>query len=304
MALSAPIGIFGIHSITPYNLSTGLPYGLLRVLGSITIGNEVDLVELMGGSSRDAWAVEVGKRDVKISVTAREYADFLWEIMAGKAVTTTAGEALGGVVPLVNVLGTSVFKATTGIATVLVLTGSEADIKYGGYIVKCVTATTVDVYALTDVDFAQGALLDYANDALKITATPLTVAMGAAVNIPSFGLKLTGGSGTIGMTVGDTAYFAARPENTGYATVAVGTKDERFVPFGMLVQAQRKSDGTMFAFNFYKVQGAGMPANMKEQSWSEYEMSFMPIRSVPAFSLTGATSEGLYEYQRIAEIAA
>lgn len=305
MPLSSPIGVFGIHSITPYKLSDGTPYGTMRVLGQLTITNAIDLVSLMGGSSKDAWAVELGKRDVQVTATIREIPDFLWQILAGKAITVGSPDALAGVTTLTNLLGTSVKQAATGIASAGVLTGSETDVKYNAYVVKAVSATTVDVYGLTDVDFSQGPTLqDWVDDTMKLTATPLTITMGAAVNIPGVGLKLTGGSGTIALVVGDTAYFVARPENTINNLVAVGTKDERFVPFGLMCQAQRKSDGTIFNFNFYKVMAGGIPFNMKEQAFSEWELKITPVRSVPVISLGGNTAEGLYEFHRVVEIAA
>lgn len=297
--LSAPVGVFGIHSITPYNLLTGEFYGMARVLGQVNISNDIENVELKGGSSRDPWANELGMRTSEISVTMREYPQWIWELLAGKAVTSTAAEASGSVSTLTNVKGTSTKSATTGIASVGLKALQGADVKYGVYIVKVVTATTVDVYVGSDVDFAQGALLDYTNDLLKITATPLTVTMGAAVDIPSFGLSLTGGSGTIGMTVGDTASFIARPINTGRSAVAVGTKDERFIGFGAIIYAQRKSDGAMFQFNFYKLIAGGLPANMAEMAWSEYEVKLKPVRAVPIISLTASTNEGLYEYENL-----
>lgn len=303
MSLAAPVGIFGIHSVTPYRLDTGMPFGMLRVLGQVNIANEVETIDLKGGSSRDPWASELGMRTSEVSVTFREYPSFLFELLAGIAATDSSAETGGGVTTLTNVYGSTAKSATIGIASVGVKVGSEIDVKYGVYVVKVVSATTVDVYCMSDVDFAQGASLDFTNDALKITASALTIAMGAAVTIPSFGLELTGGSGTIGMTTGHTAVFVARPINTGRSTAAVGTKEERFAPFGAIIVAQRQSDGKMFKFNFYKLLAAGLPANMAEMAWSEFEVKLKPVRAVPIISLTGATAEGLYEYQTVKETA-
>lgn len=303
MSLSSPFGIFGIHSFTPYSLLDGMPFGpQARVLGQLNVGNSIEEIPLNGGSSRDPWASELGARTSEISLSLREYPSWIWELFSGKAITATTAEAAGGVTTLLNVKGTSAKSATIGVASVSVKTASEADVKYGIYIVKVVSPTTVDVYAMTDVDFGQGAFLDFANDAQKITATPLTITMGTAVAIPSFGLELTGGNGTIGMTVGDTAWFQARPINSGFSTVSVGTKDERFTSFGALVAAQRQSNGEMVLFNFYKLKGTGNPANMQEKAWSEYELTLRPVRGASIISLGTVGQEGLYDFQRLTAV--
>jgi len=297
--LSTPIGVFGVKSMTPYNLDTGLPFGMARVIGTINIASTVELIDLNGGSSLDPWASERGLRDSAVSLTLREYPHFLWELLAGSVSVATAAEALGAVKALSNVKGTTALSATIGIATATVKAASEADLKYAHYMVKVVTATTVDVFAMSDIDFAQGTFHDFEDDALKITATPLTITMGAAVTIPDFGVELTGGSGTIAMVVDDTAHFQVRPGNNGSNLVQIGTKDERFINFGAIMHAERKSDNRMFMFNFYKLAAAGQPFNMAEKAWSEYETTLKPQKAIPVITAAATALEGLYEYQTL-----
>jgi len=266
--LSQPKTIFGIHQLTAYNICNGEPYGTAKVLGSAEIASSGTLESLTGGSSKYPWQVERGLISTEVTLTLREYPNFLYQLLLGKAPTVTGAEPSGSVSTLENVEGSSVSDATTGIASLAI--SSAVDVKYSEYVVVAVSATAVDVYAYTDVDFAQGASATYVNDALKITATPLTVASGASVTIPNFGIDLTGGSGVIGFTIGDTARFTSKPINTGSTDVVIGSSSEVFTDFGLLLAAQRAGDGAMQIVDLYKVTGLGMPIIMTENAFSEF----------------------------------
>lgn len=274
--LSQPKTIFGIHQLTAYNICNGEPYGTAKVLGSAEIASSGELVPLNGGSSKYPWQVERGLITNEVTLTLREYPNFLYELLLGKAPTVTGAETGGSVSSLVNVEGSSVSDATTGIASLAI--SSAVDVKYSEYVVVAVSATEVDVYAYTDVDFAQGAAGEYQNDALKITATPLTIATGVAVTIPNFGIDLTGGSGTIGLTIGDTARFTAKPINTGSTDVVIGSSTEVFKDFGLLLAAQRAGDGAMQLVDLYRVSGSGMPIVMTENAFSELSTTVTAYR--------------------------
>jgi hypothetical protein len=58
MGLSNPRIVFGIHSVTPYSRSTGLPYGILKVLNSANLSLEADNEKLYAGSNPFPWASE------------------------------------------------------------------------------------------------------------------------------------------------------------------------------------------------------------------------------------------------------
>lgn len=266
--LSQPKTIFGIHQLTAYNICNGEPYGTAKVLGSAEIASSGTLESLTGGSSKYPWQVERGLISTEVTLTLREYPNFLYQLLLGKAPTVTGAEPSGSVSTLENVEGSSVSDATTGIASLAI--SSAVDVKYSEYVVVAVSATEVDVYAYTDVDFAQGATANYVNDSLKITATPLTIATGVAVTIPNFGIDLTGGSGTIGLTIGDTARFTSKPINTGSTDVVIGSSSEVFTDFGLLLAAQRAGDGAMQIVDLYKVTGLGMPIVMTENAFSEF----------------------------------
>ena len=170
-------------------------------------------------------------------------------------------------------MGTSVVVATTGIASVSALAGSTADMKAGLYVVKVVTASTVDVYCLTDIEFANGTDLSFVDDTLKITATPLTIATGVDVTIPSTGVKLTGGSGVIAMTIDDTAIFYVAAAHGGISEITIGKSTSEFPTHGLLCNAQKRSNGDLVEIEIFKAVGAGFPIALEETVFAIPELT-------------------------------
>lgn len=278
MARSNPRAIFGVHSFTPYSRSTGLPYGDVRILEGSTLSMSAELIELMGGSSKYPWAIEDGPISLEISLKASQYEDFMFELFLGKAPTAVSTEASGNVSTLTNKYGTSVMNASTGIASVSALAGSEADLKFGKYVIKAASATTVDVYILSDVDISRGTNGTIQNDALKVSASAFTITMGANTTITSHGVKMVGGSGTIGMTTGDTATFEVRPIGTGGMTVDIGAIGDTFFPeFGSLILAQKNGAQEMVEVDVFRCKGAGMPIGFDMNAFSKYEIKIKPM---------------------------
>jgi hypothetical protein len=196
MGLSAPRVVYGIHSATFYNPKTGLPYGTMRVLGNGTFSMEGETIELRGGSNRFPWSIQDGNVNATLELTTKEYPDFMMELFLGKkpnAVTSSAG----AVENFLNKVGTTIKHASNGISAIAPLAGSEANLKFTKYVLKAVDATHVDVYAMSNVDFNRGADVDFQNDALKLTASPLVIAVGSNT-IASLGLEFTG-VGTIAL---------------------------------------------------------------------------------------------------------
>jgi hypothetical protein len=127
MALSNPRGQFGIHSVCLFSRDTGLPLSYLRVIGKCEINFEADFSDLTGGSQMYPFDTEVTKIGSDISFTAREYDPGTMELLMGGALTENGAEATGAIDGFANVNGTSVYDASTGIATVTVTSGDSAD---------------------------------------------------------------------------------------------------------------------------------------------------------------------------------
>lgn len=273
MALSKPRTIFGIHQLTVYHQNSGLPYGTLRVLAGSSLSISGEIVPLTGGSSPYAWDAQDGAITAELSLKPKEIPSWLFKVLLGKTPTDVLADP-GNTNTLVNVLNASVVDGTTGIASVGVKTGSEADLKFGKYTVLCVTPTTVDVYAMSNVDFFRGTDRQYIDDTLKITTAPLTILTASAVTeVPDFGVELTGGSGTIGMTAGDTAEFEINPPSIEQMNVSVGEFGACVPEFGAAITAQKQGDGSMWLFDCFRVKAQGFPFGMEEKAYNEAEIT-------------------------------
>lgn len=274
MTMLDPRIIYGIHQITPYSRTTGLPYGTAKVLANSSIAFAGSLKEQFGGSSKYPWAVEDDKISTDIKIAVKSLENWMFEIFLGKAPThTTTPDADGVISTLTNKKGTSVVSATVGIVGVTLKSGSAGELKFGKYVVVATGAAAVDVYALTDADFARGTDKAYQDNLCKITATPLTIATATAVEIPGFGLELTGGSGTIALVTGDTATFEIFPPFSESLDVAIGGVSDTFPEFGLIMVAQQRGNGELFEIDALRVKAIGLPIGLSEKSFGESEIN-------------------------------
>lgn len=274
MALSTNRIAYGIHSMAPYQRSDNMPYGILKVIGGGTLSLSAEFEDLFGGSNKYAWASEAKTIDSTFVSTVKSMPDFLFELYLGASVSTTAASTTGSIVDaLANVLGTSLFDATTGIASIGVKSGSEADLKDAKYIVKAVSSTTVDVYALTDISFSNGTDISYEDDALKITASALTITTGAAVEIPNTGLELTGGSGTIAFVTADTGDCRVASAHSGVSEITIGQSASVFAEHGIVALGAKRADNSLFEIDIFKAVGAGFPIALAESTFSIPELT-------------------------------
>lgn len=275
MPLSDPRIVFGIHNITPYSRTTGLPYGILKVLGDVTMSLKADSVDLHGGGNKFPYASEVTKIDPSLNFSCKSLEDFVMELFMGASVSKTAASSNGTISAISNFKGTSVMSATTGVATATMKAGESGELKIGKFMIKAVSATTVDVYAMSDLNFkSKGDDLSFQDDYLKITASPLTITASTAVEIPNSGIELTGGSGVIGMTEDDTAYFYVTPPHAGLSEISFGQDGLTFPEHGVYIVAQERSSGDMFEIEIFKAKSsAGMVIPLSEGGYSISDMS-------------------------------
>ncbi len=279
MAFSDPRNVFGIHSILPYRRSNYLPYGLLRVVQGGEISLTGESIDLYGGSSRFPWASEAGDLESEFQFTCSEYPNFLFELFLGASITTTSTDSTGSTTAIANVLGTSMFSGTTGLATVLPTVGDESDLKYGRYVVKGVSASTFDIYVQANIDQNKGTDTVFINDSMKVTTTPLTMGnTSATVVVADLGLTFTGGSGTIAFTIDDTAYFDVLPIHTGRVKVDVGQASTVFPEFGARMAAAKRATGEIFEVHAYRANGFGMPIGLTRNEWAEPELTMKLLR--------------------------
>ena len=272
--LTAPRIMYGIYGVTPYNIATMQPYGTYQVLKGSVLTLKGDVVQLKGGANPYPWANESGNIDAELSLQCSEYPDFLFTTMMGKAPTSLPAEANGNVSTLTNATGT-LKQATTGIASVAVESSpKQLDLKFGRYVVKAVGATTVDVYTMSALDFARGTALTFVDDTLKITVTPLTIASGAPVEIPGTGVALMGGSGTIALNIGDTAYFDVRPVSSGVSmSVTVGGLSDIYPDFGCILELEKRGNGEMAIIDLFRTKIIGCALGAQAKAYSEWSVT-------------------------------
>lgn len=290
MALSDIRSVFGIHSVTPYSRVDGTPYGILKVLKDSTISLAGDLIELLGGANKYPWQIESGKIVADMSLKFHEYPDFVYTLFFGVTPSANTAESNGNISTLTNFKGTSVMQATTGIASISLTSGHKADLKFGRYVLVAASSTTVDVYCYSDVDFGRGTAVNYLTDALKVLSAQ-TVVSGSATSLTGLGLDINGGSGTIGMTTGDTATFDVRPVNTGNSSVNVGSPTNVIPEFGALIIAQKQGQGALFEIDAYRVKASGVPFGFAEKAFSEID--------VKAKLLYDSAKDGVYKMTAI-----
>jgi len=271
MALSDPRILFGVHSISPYSRADGMPYGIMKVIGSASLALNADLEQLFGGSNRFAWAAESKTFSTELTVKVKMYEGFMFELFLGASVTTNVAEASGSVTTLTNKKGTSLVQASTGVATVSALAGSSANLKFGKYVAKVITSTTIKVYLLSDIDITRGTDGTYVDDTLEVSG-PHTIVASTDTDVAALGIKFAGGSGTIGMTVGDTATFEVRPINTKSLSISVGSSTTSIPNFGALILAQKRATGQMFEIDALNCVASGLPIALAEMAFSEPEI--------------------------------
>lgn len=272
MSLSEDFIAYGIHSLVPYRRSDKLPYGIFKVIGGGTISLSAEFEDLFGGSNKYAWASEAKTISAEFTATVKSMPDFLFEVFLGATVNTTAASATGSVEAIANFNGTSAV-ASTGLASIGIKAGSESDLKSAIYVVKVVSATTVDVYAMTDIEFSNGTDIEFIDDALKITASALTITTATAVTIPDTGLELTGGAGVIAMVDGDTAVFKAASAHGGISEIIIGKSSATFPEHGQVALSAKRSDGSLMEIDIHKAVGAGFPIALEETVFSIPELA-------------------------------
>lgn len=257
--------------MSPYSRVDKTPFGILKVIGSASLSIASSVEEMYGGSQRFSWAAEAKTFKAGFDAKVKAYPGFLFAQFMGASVTSNAAEPLASVAALANFKGASVLSAVTGIASVGVTGGNESNVKFGHFLVKAVTPTTVDVYALSDVDFPRGGTpLAFIDDTLKITATPLTIATAGVVTvIPNTGLQFVGGSGAIAMVAGDTATFNSRPENVSSEDVVIGAGSTALPAFGAIILAQKRTTAEMAEIEAYNCIAEGFPLGMDEMKFAE-----------------------------------
>jgi len=254
--------VFGIHSFSPYDITTGQVYGQTPIIASGEFSLTGEVIELTAGSSKYPWNVADGKITAELSLSIKEYPDFLYEIFMGKAPTVTAVSG-GDAGTILNKSGTSMVDAATGIASVSIATA--ADLKTGIYTVVGKTADTADVFASSNID----GLTFTDDDTLLVGTIDIS-----ATDADLMGVTFTKGSGTIAFVVGESAMFSVISNDaTSVSEVVVGGTSDVYPYFGCYLYAQKQGSAEIFELDIYKLKNIGMPIVFTESDWSEMSIT-------------------------------
>lgn len=289
MARSDARVIFGVHGCTPYSRTTGLPYGELRVLENSSVSMSGELVDLMGGSSKYPWASEEGAITAEMTLNVGELPSFLFTLFLGVTPTDGSAETTGNISTLTNKVGTSVQNGTNGIASVYLLSGSSANLKFGKYVIKALSSNTFNLYYLTGLDIGRGTDGSFLTDDLCVASA---VAFTSSVaSVPAFGLAWAQ-IGTPAFTTSDTATFDVRPENSAYTTARVGgTTNQTFPEFGALVYSQKRGTAEEFELDLFRCKGAGMPLPFQMGAFAKFELKVK--------CLYDQTKDGIFDLRHV-----
>ncbi len=271
MALEQPRIIYGVHSISPYSRTDGTPYGILKVIGSANLALTSDLEQLFAGSNKFAWAAENKTVATELTAKVKAYPGFLFSLFLGATVTDATADTAGTISSARNVKGTSVL-AATGIVTPTVLVGSKANLKFGKYVLKALTSTTLGLYLLSDIDITRGTDVVYTDDTLALTVTIGAVSTATAVDVAAVGLTFTGGASATAFVAGDTAEFYVSPPSTKSSVIVVGKSTDTFPAFGAVLLSQKRATGEMFEIDAHNCVGGGLPIAMEENAFSQPEL--------------------------------
>ncbi len=269
MAIEKVRDFFGVKFAIPYDTLTFKPFGIWRVIQEFNMERSVEFNDLLGGDIQGAWDSEAGQPENNLTGTLREYPFFSFEVMEDSITTETAGEALGSIGTIANKSGTSVFDATTGIASVAAKGGEEANIKGIRYVFVATGPATVDIYVHGSADF-----LDIDGVVAQGVIVPST---GGTVDVDVLGITITGGSGTVAFVTDDSAFLDTRPIHSGFGVTPVGSQFAKANEFGMITVFPPKSDGAQFWIDIHKIKALGMPWQAVTREWSEWTFTGKPI---------------------------
>lgn len=276
---------FGAHNVTIYNPETGQPYkyGMLKVMGDVAWSNNIENVPLNGGSNPYAWEVGNGAASSEVTFTVRQFEPSMEQYMGGAVFTETAASTNGTISTPVNMEGTSVVNASTGIAS---LTLEDVDdLKAGDYIIKATAASTVSIYATTDIDFNRGTDIEFEDKETLLVKSGITVSgTGGTTDVAEIGVTITGGSGSVSLTTNDTAGFSVATPHDKIYDFQYGVNGEYPEYVGLVFVSDKQPNGSYDRLVLPKVKCNGLNFALAEKNYAETEITGVAIRAKSPFT--------------------
>lgn len=270
--------LFGAKALIVYNRKTLKPLGIFRAITTLEYTREIEQVTLEAGHHNGPFAVEAGAVANAILGTVMEFPNFAFTELDNATKAEITGEDTTGFVDAIaNKSGTSIVDATTGIASVSIISGSESLVPVGRIIVVGTSvATEVDIFLLGDTASGE---IPVTNELTLLAAGVIIPGTAGTVDVAAFGLRFTGGSGAIALTDGDTAFFESRPANTKTTKITmVDDSDVKLV--GMIFVWPKSSEGKQTIVDFPKVGISGSSFSANTRAFAETELNGTPLIDV------------------------
>lgn len=258
----------GVQDVMIARISDGKPLAHIRGMGDFTFERSEEKAKLVVGKKTYATKTTKITRNVKIQL--KEYYAELNQLMTGGQLTKHASNSAGEVVEEANVLGTSILAAATGITSIEVDATHLANLKEGWYLIEAVDANSINLYAYSELDDKE--ILDEKG---LLTEAPIDITSAGEVDLTELGLTITGGSGTIAFTPGNTAKFYVRPPYSEAWELLMSGDDA--VDDVMVIVTIQRDKGAAVLFNFPKASPGGMSFNAPENDYGTWDLSFEPL---------------------------
>ena len=197
---------------------------LLKAVSGFNFDFGQTVVEHRGANSMYPYAADITMSNSKITFTAKEFPPKLMNLGLNTVATEGAAEPAGNIGELEDVTssgeaGTELTDSTKGLGAIAETLGQHK--RDGTYIIKVVSASTIDIYPYDDADDINMAFEELG----KVNATPYTMTSnegtGAETVITELGITITAGT-AVDMTTGDTAKLVIRKDNLGYISNDIG----------------------------------------------------------------------------------
>jgi len=260
---------FGVASMVAINKTTGVPYGIIKIIQNAEATMDRESVDLFGGANPNPWEVEYGNVSSEISVTLAEFRPFLYRL-AGYDITSTVGTPSNGSVSSVtNLVGTTASGITVALST------SLTDLKRGRYIIKATTgvANTVNVYATTDNDFRNGTALSFVDENLKISTAAIALSTAFAA-IPKTSIKAKRSTGSL--TANDAGYFDVNTANEGVMKYSYG-ENPTPIEFELMLVSQKKGNKDYFIDHYPRARFSSVPGSMNAKEWTNASITIKTL---------------------------
>jgi hypothetical protein len=268
--------LFGAKALIVYDRCSFAPLGIFRAISTMEFTREVEGVLLSAGHYNGPFAVESGEPANAFSGTVMEFPNFAYTALDNATQVDTLGEdSTGFVGAIANKNGTSIANATTGIASVSIISGSESIVPFSKAIVVKGTAVPneVDVYLVGDTATGQ---IPVSNELTLLAEGVVIPDAAGTVDLAAYGLRFTAGSGTMALTDGDTAYFESRPANSKTTKITMADKSD-IKNVGMLFVWPKTADGKQTIADFPKVAVGGSSFNGNTRAFAEMELTGTPL---------------------------